>query len=462
MTQLVPHTPVEEIIGYRDAAILKANEAIAMIVAGFAMMQEANRISHKAANNTHVYSGHTDSRHYRELFQSIDGQKAFDQFRCYTDACVWKRLYMDSGLFALMDSEARAALDESLKGDTPEVTVESAYERLSEVLDDRVTLWRRGLANTFAKLDPIFKSHDPYQFKRRVILTGIYNDFGMLNDRSCNILDDVERAFSVLDGKTEYSSGETRRLLKEARYGSGGARQTTIETPYYKVNVFKNGNVHLWFNRPDLVLKLNKELAAYFGSVLPDGVPTPEQNLRHKAQSTEVSKDLAFYPTPVPVIEFMIEEGLGDCIKGKSVLEPSAGEGAIVRQLLPYTKDVTAVEVDGGRCEHLRQLPIKTVLNANFLGMTSTPTFDCVVMNPPFCGTHYVSHVMHAYGFVKTGGMLWTILPATSRYSESGDHLKFREWAESVYSSRWYDLPAGSFKSSGTNINTVLLVLRKR
>jgi hypothetical protein len=228
------------------------------------------------------------------------------------------------------------------------------------------------------------------------------------------------------------------------------------------VNVFKKGNVHLWFNRPDLVLKLNKELAAYFGSVLPDAVPTPEQNLRHKTQSTEVSKDLAFYPTPVPVIKFMIEEGLDDCIKGKSVLEPSAGEGAIVRELLRHTNQVTAVEVDPGRCSHLRQLPIKTVLNANFLGMASSPVFDCVVMNPPFCGTHYVSHVMHAYGFVKTGGMLWTILPATSRYSESGDHLKFREWAESVYSSRWYDLPAGSFKASGTNINTVLLVLRKR
>jgi len=462
MTQLVPHTPVEEIIGYRDAAILKANEAISLIVSGFAMMQEAADISRKAANNHHVYSGHTDSRHYRELFQSIDGQKAFDQFQHYTDACVWKRLYMDSGLFALMDAEARAALDESLKGDTPPVTYELAKERLGDVWDDRVTLWRRGLANTFAKLDPIFKSHDPYQFKRRVILTNIYNSFGLLNDRACNVLDDVERAFSVLDGKTEYSTGETRLKLREARYGSKGARQTTVETPYYKVNVFKNGNVHLWFNRPDLVSKLNSELAAYFGSVLPDAVPTPEQNLRHKAQSTEVSKDLAFYPTPAKTVKWMLDEGVAECVKGKSVLEPSAGEGAIVRQLLPYTKDITAVEVDCGRCEHLRQLPIKTVLNANFLGMTATPTFDCVVMNPPFVGTHYVSHVMHAYGFVKTGGTLFTILPATSRYSESGDHLKFREWVDSLYSTQWLDLPAGSFKSSGTNINTVMLRIRKQ
>ena len=41
MTQLTKHTPVEEIIGYRDAALLKANEAIALIVSGFAMMIEA-------------------------------------------------------------------------------------------------------------------------------------------------------------------------------------------------------------------------------------------------------------------------------------------------------------------------------------------------------------------------------------------------------------------------------------
>lgn len=462
MTQLTKHTPIEEIIGYRDAALLKANEAIAMIVSGFAMMIEAKDLSVKASNNHHVYSGHTDSRHYRDLFQTIDGQKSFDLFQHYTDACVWKRLYEQSGLFALMDAEARKTFEQSLMGNTPPVTLESAYERLSEVLDDRVTLWRRGLANTFAKLDPIFKSHDSYQFKRRVILTNIYNSFGLLNDRGCDVLDDVERAFSVLDGKTEYSTGETRRKLREARYGSAGARQTTVETPYYKVNVFKNGNVHLWFNRSDLVNKLNSELAAYFGSVLPDGVPTPEQNLRHKAQSTEVSKDLAFYPTPAKTVKWMLDEGVAECVKGKSVLEPSAGEGAIVKALLPYTKEVTAVEVDPGRCSYLRQLPIKSVLNANFLGLTATPVFDVVVMNPPFVGTHYVSHVMHAYEFVVSGGLLFTILPATARYSETGDHAKFREWVDSLYSTQWTDLPAGSFKASGTNINTVMLRIRKR
>ena len=45
MTQLTKHTPIEEIIGYRDAALLKANEAIAMIIAGFSMMKKAQGLA---------------------------------------------------------------------------------------------------------------------------------------------------------------------------------------------------------------------------------------------------------------------------------------------------------------------------------------------------------------------------------------------------------------------------------
>ena len=57
-----------------------------------------------------------------------------------------------------MDAEARKTFEQSLMG-YPPVTLESAYDRLGEVLDDRVTLWRRGLANTFAKLSTPSSSH---------------------------------------------------------------------------------------------------------------------------------------------------------------------------------------------------------------------------------------------------------------------------------------------------------------
>ena len=79
---------------------------------------------------------------------------------------------------------------------------------------------------------------------------------------------------------------------------------------------------------------------------------------------------------------------------------------------------------------------------ANFLQVAPDPTFDAVVMNPPFYGKHWLKHLSHAMQFLKPGGRLVCILPATAHY----DH------DEAV--GDWRDLPVGSFASSGTNVPT--------
>lgn len=69
-------------------------------------------------------------------------------------------------------------------------------------------------------------------------------------------------------------------------------------------------------------------------------------------------------------------------------------------------------------------------------------------MNPPFYGRHYVKHVQHALRFLKPGGTLVSILPATAHYDH--DELK----------GEWRDLPVASFADAGTNVPTGLLRMR--
>lgn len=464
------YSPINEIIGYRDAAVLAANEGCALLAQGFAKMEEAKALTVKASGGHASHTDHQYTDPYKRLFQTFDGQKSFDQFRAHTDACTWLRLYNDTGMFALMDSDARKALTAELCGNTPEVTHESAYERLSALNESRAMIFRRGLANSFIRLDKIFKSHDPYQFDRRVILTGMFDTEGYSRYDNFAVLNDIERAFAVLDRKPNYEVGSARKVVLDARQGSSGPRQTLVHTDYFKIRVYQNGNLHLWFKRKDLVERVNLELAAYYGDVLPDGVATPEQDLRGKANTTAVSKDLAFYATPKPVLVKLLKEGLEEQLRDyqgngpASVLEPSAGIGDLVRGCLQYTPKVTAIEVDPGRYAQLATLsriyPSLVTVCANFLGLTARESFDVVVMNPPFCGTHYVAHVLHAYRFLKPGGCLWTILPATARYSEGGDHAKFQAWAASVHGV-FYDLDPESFAASGTRINTCFLKVRK-
>lgn len=102
---------------------------------------------------------------------------------------------------------------------------------------------------------------------------------------------------------------------------------------------------------------------------------------------------------------------------------------------------------------------------ANFLRLTPAPVYDHVVMNPPFSGTHWMAHVIHAFDFLKPGGKLVAILPASAEVNETQRHIEFRAWVQKVGGSRYgrlfSDLPPESFAEVGTRIQTVILTLIK-
>lgn len=84
-----------------------------------------------------------------------------------------------------------------------------------------------------------------------------------------------------------------------------------------------------------------------------------------------------------------------------SVLEPSAGDGALVKQLLYRGCKVLGVDIDGENVERLQRLGA-IVLHADFLtlvpGMVDN-LLDLVVMNPPFEDGQTEQHVLHALKF---------------------------------------------------------------
>jgi SAM-dependent methyltransferase len=221
------------------------------------------------------------------------------------------------------------------------------------------------------------------------------------------------------------------------------------------VRVFKNGNAHLWFLRDDLVDAANKVLADYYGAVLPDAVP--DDVTGDAVRSYALSRDLAFYPTPDAVIAQMLQHVR--ITVDSRVLEPSAGDGAIVDALVRAGAAVEAVEVHPGRVAALeRRHRHVRVVEANFLQLRVRPEFSHVLMNPPFCGTHWMAHVRHAYDALAPGGRLVSVLPVSAELGETKKHAAFRAWVESC-GGRFYDLPPESFAASGTRINTVLLVM---
>jgi hypothetical protein len=231
-------------------------------------------------------------------------------------------------------------------------------------------------------------------------------------------------------------------LLAEWEYTDYQGKPVTFPARGVRLRRFSNGNGHLFFE-PDTLRDINLALAEYYGDVLPD---CSEEKPDQQRQSTAVSKDLQYYPTPVAVVERVVS---GIYIQqGDRVLEPSCGCGRFLDALRKAGADVMGIEVDPGRVAHARAKGHRVML-ANFLETVPTGDYSRVVLNPPFFKTHYAKHVNHALKFLKPGGTLTAILPVTARY----DH--------GLLDGRWEDLPVGSFSESGTNINTTVLTMRR-
>lgn len=482
MSDLIEKSTITAICGWRDAALAKMTRAATDLEAAFDDAKEAEAL---AANAHAGASFHGKDRSkdsdVQVLFTPFNAPTSIEAYRRKLDAQVWLNILEMTGMKRLMDRKAKDDFYDQLCGDVPQVDEETAYGMLQVLAKDSRTIFQRGLANAFANLDRRFRSHDAFKLGSRIILTNVFDDFGSWNYRSrmFDTLDDLDRIFAVLDKRPPHNPDDPdsppapltlRQEITNSRNGRHGTRQSAFESDYFRVRTFKNGNVHLWFTRDDLVELANLQLAEFYGAVMPDATDRDGKvDLRSKAGVP--AKRLSFYATPDDVVERMLREV--DLHEAR-VLEPSAGTGAIVKHVLAAgatsrrrAAAVQAIEIDHDRCLVLKDIhdPRLAVAEANFLNVRPDPRFTHVLMNPPFYGTHWMEHVVHAFDFLAPGGTLVTVLPISADLGETKKHHDFRTWASEH--NRWgdlrfEDLPPESFVESGTRINTVLLTLHKK
>jgi len=357
--------------------------------------------------------------------------------REFTDTLLksaWRHIYAYLGIANVATASDKKRL-ETFMASPPAFTVDNIRENLGDYLIDQRGHVLRGLAECFVQLDPAYKSHSKVRIgvkglPKRVILSGC---FGWA--RRDGVLD-IINAINRVDGRNPIEYREFADFLEAAQKQGQATYRDII------LKAFGNGNGHLHFGE-DSLRTINGGLAEYYGEVLPDA---PEENAK-KAQSTAVSKDLAFYPTPKAVVDYIFAHKL-EIRKGETVLEPSCGDGAFLDRLAKEGHRALGIEVDRKRAETCKHKG-HNVLCANFLDAAPHATFDWVLMNPPFSGRHYLKHIAHAIDWLSPGGRLVAVLPATAWYDHKAlPASNMSKWAT------WRDLPVGSFAESGTNVPT--------
>ena len=168
-----------------------------------------------------------------------------------------------------------------------------------------------------------------------------------------------------------------------------------------------------------------------------------------------------FFETPASVIRRMIELIPCSDTTGQ-ILEPSAGSGAIVKVLLDravWPGRIWCVEKNSDRALKLRDY-VGDVFCCDFLTWSSPMEFDRIYMNPPFEEEQDIQHVKHAYSMLRYDGAMVSVMSEHAFFADDNKAFMFRTWLEAVggYSEQ---LPQGSFKESGTGVNSRLVVIRK-
>lgn len=138
-------------------------------------------------------------------------------------------------------------------------------------------------------------------------------------------------------------------------------------------------------------------------------------------------------------------------------LEPSAGLGRLYRAVRAVSPDcpVTLVDCSPECCGELYRVTEgddnARLVSGDFLtmGTERLGLLDSIIMNPPFRLGADVRHVEHALTLLAPGGRLAAIVAAGQR----------RQNAFGARARVWIDLPAGSFKSEGTDVGAAIVVI---
>jgi len=170
----------------------------------------------------------------------------------------------------------------------------------------------------------------------------------------------------------------------------------------------------------------------------------------------ELKIKTGYFPTPEKVVKQMIS--LLEFQRGDIVLEPSSGQGHIADQI-PRESLIMCEILSENRAVLIAKGYQQNLIGDDFL-KTHIAGVNKICMNPPFELQNDILHVTHALDCLNPGGILVSVMSSSVLFRNNKKTQKFREdilsYAEVI------PLPEGSFKESGTMVNTILVKIRKR
>lgn len=174
----------------------------------------------------------------------------------------------------------------------------------------------------------------------------------------------------------------------------------------------------------------------------------------------DLQKDFQFFETPADIADWLVMLA-GGIHETDTVLEPSAGRGALIKAIHRSCPSVTVecYELMPENREFLHTLDNVILLDEDFT-KDSVGHYTKIIANPPFSGNQDIDHVRLMYERLEEGGILAAITSQHWKFASENKCVEFREWLEKVHG-EVFEISAGEFKESGTSISTMAVVIKK-
>jgi len=183
------------------------------------------------------------------------------------DRNFWRIAFEKTGFMQLLDARSSEKFQKDLQANPPVFNLSNVQSTFLELSLQADQMFNDGIVNVFQRLSNGYKSNDVFKVSEKIVMERMLSmwsagpciDHGYSSDQ----INDIDRVFKTLDGQKH----EPREL--SIAMNEKFSKYEDFEDDYFRAKAFKNGNIHLWFKRSDLLDRVNLIIAkSYAGNAL--------------------------------------------------------------------------------------------------------------------------------------------------------------------------------------------------
>lgn len=187
--------------------------------------------------------------------------------------------------------------------------------------------------------------------------------------------------------------------------------------------------------------------------------PTDLLNQIANGEKRDLKKEFQFFATPEKLVDELVD--LADLKHYDTILEPSAGQGAIIKAI----NKVCDIVPDCFELMKINKLVLnKTDLKFELVGddflKSNGKKYSKIIANPPFSKNQDITHIYKMFDKLAYGGRIVTIMSKHWQNCTNKKETQFREFLKGL-NAEITEINSNTFKESKTSIATVIVTIEK-